>query len=246
MIVLLLAALLQAAPDDAAATAALDKFKVDYKSKDKSERVTAVAELAKTPHDKIIVKLAALLGVDEPDVRIAAAKGLTEQTENKKKSSLALAGGISPNLTAVFVPVAVAILDQLGTLKEDVIAPEVEKHFAKSDPLDVQKAAVVNSGKIKSVTSIDPLIKLLKELELEAQKNNGPAGAGKIKGIGGKGVPGKAGAVKNGTADDRDRAAELLPAVRAALTAITGASCPDAKDWEAWWNEHRATFHVEK
>jgi hypothetical protein len=61
--------------------------------------------------------------------------------------------------------------------------------------------------------------------------------------VGGKGIPGKGAALKNGNAEDRDRAMELLPAV---LTAITGASCPDAKDWESWWNEHRATFHIVK
>jgi HEAT repeat protein len=243
MLSLALALLLQAAPDEAAVTAALDKFKTDYKSKEVGQRVSAVSELAKTPHDKVIAKLSALLGVDEPDVRVAAAKGLAEQTENRKKSALALAGGLSPNLS--LIPVAVAILDQLGVIKEDVIAPEVEKHFAKTDPLDVQKAAVMASGKIRSITSIEPLIKLLKELELEAQKNNGVGG--KVKGVaGGAKGAGKGGALKNGNADDRDRATELFPATRAALTAITGASCPDAKDWEAWWNEHKGTFRVEK
>lgn len=244
MLALALLTLLQAPADDAAATAALDKFKVDYRSKDVAQRAGAVAELAKTPHDKIIVRLSQLLGVDEPEVRAAAAKGLGEQTENRKKSSLALAGAITPNLA--FVQVAVCILEQLGTLKEDGIAPEVEKHFAKTDPLDVQKAAIVASGKIRSVTSIDPLIKLLKELELEAQQNNTARGAGKVKGLGGKGIPGKAGAIKNGNAEDRDRATELLPSVRAALTAITNTTCQDAKDWEAWWNEHRGSFRVEK
>jgi HEAT repeat protein len=244
MLALALLTLLQATPDDAAATAALDKFKSDYKSRDVAQRVSAVTELAKTPHDKVIVRLSQLLGVDEPEVRVAAAKGLGEQTENRKKSSVALAGAISPNLP--LVQVAVAILEQLGTLKEDVIAPEVEKHFAKADPLDVQKAAIVASGKIRSLTSIDPLIKLLRELELEAQQSNTARGAGKVKGVGGKGIPGKAGAVKNGNADERDRAMELLPAIRAALTAITNTTCQDAKDWEAWWNEHRGTFRVEK
>lgn len=241
MLALALAALLQAAPDDAAATAAataaLEKFKTDYHAKEVAQRVSAVTELSKTPHEKVLVKLSALLGIDEPDVRIAAAKGLAEQEENKKKASLALAGAISPNLT--LIPVAVAILEQLGVLKEELIAPEVEKYFAKSYPLDVQKAAITASGKIRSVTSIEPLIKLLKELELEAQKNNNVGG--RVKG-GAKGAGGK-GAAKNGNQEDRDRAMELTPAVRAALTAITGASCPDAKDWSAWWDEHKAGFH---
>jgi HEAT repeat protein len=235
---LVLATALQAA-DDAELSAALEKFKTDYRSKDLSVRVGAVTDLAKTQHEKVLVKLGSLLVVDDKDVRIAAAKGFEDQKENKKKSSLALAGAIAPNMT--LIPVAVAILEELGLLQEEVIAPEVEKHFVKTDPLDIQKAAVTASGKIRSASSIDPLIRLLKDLELEAQQNGG-RGGGKVKGLGGKG----GGAVKSGNAADRDRASELLPAVRAALNSITKTTCQDAKDWEAWWNEHKAGFKVEK
>ncbi|HLY74753.1 MAG TPA: hypothetical protein VKU80_11605 [Planctomycetota bacterium] len=236
---ILLAALL--APDDPEVSAALEKFKTDYHSKDLSTRVAAVADLSKTQHDKILVKLGSLLVVDDKDVRIAAAKGMEEQKENKKKASLELAGAIAPNLT--LIPVAVTILEELGTLQEEAAAPEVEKHFAKTDPLDVQKAAVTAAGKIRSASSVEPLIHLLKDLELEAQQNGG-RGGGKVKGLGGKG--GGAGAVRSGNAADRDRAAELLPSVRGSLGSITKANCPDAKEWEAWWNEHKATFRVER
>jgi len=234
-----LAALL--APDDPEVSAALEKFKTDFKNRDVGARVAAVTELAKTQNDKVLVKLGSLLVVDEVDVRIAAAKGFDQQKENKRKASLALAGAITPNLS--LIPVAVAILEELGLLQEETIAPEVEKHFAKNEPLDIQKAAITASGKIRSVTSIDPLIHLLKELELEAQQSQG-RGGGKIKGLGGKG--GGGGALKSGNAADRDRASELLPAVRGSLASITKTNCPDAKDWEAWWNEHKATFKVEK
>jgi HEAT repeat protein len=229
------------APDDPAVAAALDKFKTDYRNRDVSARVAAVKELAKTPSDKVLAKLGSLLVVDETDVRIAAAKGFEEQKQNKRKASLALAGAIPPNMS--FVPVAVAILEELGLLQEETIVPEVEKHFVKTEALDIQKAAVTATGKIRSASSIDPLIRLLKELELEAQQNGG-RGGGKIKGLGG----GKAGggAVKSGNAQDRDRAAELLPEVRLSLASITKTTCADAKEWEAWWNEHRASFKVEK
>ncbi|HVR83500.1 MAG TPA: hypothetical protein VMU54_04265 [Planctomycetota bacterium] len=238
MSMLLLVAALQAA-DDAEVTAALEKFKTDFRNKDLSVRVAAVTDLSKTQHEKVLAKLGSLLVVDDKDVRIAAAKGFEEQKENKKKASLALAGALPPNLT--LIPVAVTILEELGLLQEDIIAPEVEKHFVKTEPLDIQKAAVTASGKIRSASSIDPLIHLLKELELEAQQSGG-RGGGKIKGLGGKG----GGAVKSGNAADRDRASELLPAVRGALTSITKTTCQDAKEWEAWWSEHRAGFKVEK
>jgi len=236
---LFLVAALQGA-DDAEATAALEKFKTDFRSKDLGVRVAAVTDLSKTQHEKVLVKLGSLLVVDDKDVRIAAAKGFEKQRDNPKKASLALAGALAPNLT--LIPVAVTILEELGLLQEDVIAPEVEKHFVKTDPLDIQKAAITAAGKIRSAGSIDPLIHLLKELELEAQQSGG-RGGGKIKGLGGKGG---AGALKSGNAADRDRASELLPAVRGALTSITKTTCQDAKDWEAWWNEHKAGFKVEK
>jgi HEAT repeat protein len=229
-------------PDDPEVSAALEKFKTDYHSKDLSTRVAAVADLSKTQGDKILLKLGSLLVVDDKDVRIAAAKGLEEQKENKRKASLELASAIAPNMT--LIPVAVTILEELGLLQEEAVAPEVEKHFAKTDPLDIQKAAVTSAGKIRSASSVDPLIHLLKELELEAQQNGGGRGGGKVKGLGGKGAGG--GAIKNGNAQDRDRAAELLPAVRAALASITKANCQDVKEWEAWWNEHKATFKVER
>jgi len=238
-LLIVLAALV--APDEPEVNAALEKFKTDYKNKDLSARVAAVTELSKTQHDKVLLKLGALLVVDDKDVRIAAAKGFEEQKENKKKASLELANALAPNVT--LIPVAVTILEELGLLQEEASAPEVEKHFAKTDPLDIQKAAVMAAGKIRSASSIDPLIKLLKELELEAQQNGG-RGAGRMKGLGGKG--GGGGAVKSGNAADRDRASELLPSVRGSLGSITKTTCQDAKEWEAWWNEHKAGFKVER
>ena len=66
MMAIALLALLQAATDDASATAALDKFKTEYKVKEVGQRAAAVGDLAKTLHDKVIAKLSALLVVDEP------------------------------------------------------------------------------------------------------------------------------------------------------------------------------------
>ena len=86
-LILALALLAQAAPkaDDTAATEALEKFNTDYKAKETTGRVGAVADLAKVQGDKIVVKLAQILASpDEKEVRIAAAKGLGSATENKK------------------------------------------------------------------------------------------------------------------------------------------------------------------
>jgi len=75
------------APKDTSVTEALEKFKTAYKAKSPADRVLAVTELAKTPHEKITAKLGALLVVDDMTVRIAAAKGLSTTTgENQKKA----------------------------------------------------------------------------------------------------------------------------------------------------------------
>ena len=71
---ILLAALLLA-PKQAPEVEALERFKTAYKSKDVSDRALAVTELARTPHEKVVGMLAALLVNDDLTVRIAAAKG---------------------------------------------------------------------------------------------------------------------------------------------------------------------------
>src|SRR5436190_5411563 len=101
--------------DDAAATAALDKFKTDIKVKEVSGRAAAVSELAHTQHEKIWARLGALLVVDEKEVRIAAAKGLATVTENRKKAVVHLIGGTGPN--AKDPVVLAAILKAIGDLK---------------------------------------------------------------------------------------------------------------------------------
>jgi len=53
---LMLVGTLQVA-DDAEVTAALEKFKTDFRSKDLGVRVAAVTDLSKTQHEKVLVKL---------------------------------------------------------------------------------------------------------------------------------------------------------------------------------------------
>ena len=127
MTILILALALFRWDDDAAATAALDKFKADYKSKEASVRAAAVLELARTSHEKVTAKLAQLLMTDEKEVRIAAAKGMADQTENRKKPVAYLIAAAGPN--AREPAVMAAILDALGKLKEPPAAAEVERHF---------------------------------------------------------------------------------------------------------------------
>ena len=89
----LLIVLTLALADDAEA---LEKFKADIKGKDGTARAAAVEELSRTKSPKICAKLATLLTGEVTEVRIAAAKGLSEQ-DDKKHAVTYLLGGVPPN-----------------------------------------------------------------------------------------------------------------------------------------------------
>src|SRR5262245_14193282 len=142
------------------ADAALDAFKADFKSK----RAAAVEELAKVQHPKVTRQLAALLVVDEKEIRIAAAKGLGARSDEKEKkaAALALAEAIKPNEKEP--EVGVAILHALGKLRQDASAAVVNAQF-DAEKVEVARAAVEAAGEIRCRDSIEPLIELAKDLE---------------------------------------------------------------------------------
>src|SRR5437667_2539307 len=188
--ILALALFVQAAkPDDKAADEALEKFKTDFKAKEAGARATAVAELAKTSHDKVLARIGAVLASqDDKEVRIAAAKGLGSAAENKKKSAQILVASVQANSTDPFV--LAAILEAIGKLGDQIATPTVEAEFKSKNPT-VLKAAVEAAGELKSRSSAHPLIELLKNLEegaKEAPSTGGGGGGGKYPGLGGGGV----------------------------------------------------------
>ncbi|MBI3855469.1 MAG: HEAT repeat domain-containing protein [Planctomycetes bacterium] len=232
MTTLILALAFLAANDDTAATAALDKFKTDYKSKEATVRASAVAELARTENDKVTARLAQLLVTDEKEVRIAAAKGLGGCTENKKKPVAVLCAAIGPN--AKEVPVLAAILEALGKLKEPPAAAEVERHF-KSKQIPEAKAAIEAAAAIGSRTSAQPLIETLRWLEEGAKDAPayGGGGGGKTPSVGGNGTSDEAG---------KERERMLRSVVLKALETITKSSHSNAKEWEDWWRSEGGRF----
>jgi hypothetical protein len=217
---------------------ALDKFKSDYKAKDIAARATAVEELAKTASPKVCARLGALLAADGPEVRIAAAKGLALQQEDKKHAIVFLLNGAAANVKEPPAVLA-AIVASLGTFREEAGAPEVNRHVS-ADSLDLAKAAVEAAAKIKSATSFDPLIKALKECE-DVLKPRDPGNAG----FGSKLTRMGTDNAQNAK-EIRDRATTLKPEIIKALRDMTKVACQDAKDWEDWWKEHRATWKPDK
>src|SRR5579863_5115769 len=107
---------------------ALEKFKADIKGKDGAGRAAAVEELAKTSSPKVCSKLASLLTNEVVEVKISAAKGFEIQ-EDKKHAAVYLLNGAQAN--AKEFTVLAAILEALGKVKEEIGAPEINKHFSR-------------------------------------------------------------------------------------------------------------------
>ena len=217
---------------------ALDKFKADYKAKDIAARASAVEELAKTPGPKVCARLGALLGADGPEVRIAAAKGLLLQQDQKKHAVSYLLNGTAAN--AKDPAVLAAILAALGSFREEASASEVNRHIA-ADNADVAKAAVEAAAKIRSATSFDVLIKALKDCEDMLKPRDPQQGANFGNALTRLGT----GSARDAK-EDRDRATLLKPEIIRALRDMAKVSCQDSRDWEDWWKEHRGTWRPDK
>jgi HEAT repeat protein len=219
---------------------ALDKFKADYKAKDVAARAAAVEELGKTASPKVCARLGSLLAVDLPEVRVAGAKGLMLQQEDKKHAVPFLLNGATAN--AKDLVVLGAILTSLGKLRDEQGAAEVNKHV-NADDTDLAKVAIEAAGDLRSASSFDPLIKALKDCEetLKPRDKNNPGG-----GFGG-GLGRLGGNTSGKTPKEmRDRANALKPEIIKVLRDMAKVSCQDAKDWEDWWKEHRNTWKPEK
>jgi HEAT repeat protein len=233
---MLLALLLSAGADEAAAGAALDAFKAAAKSKDPALRAAAVAELAKTDHPKVAAKLAAVLMGDLPEARIAAAKGLAFQVEDPKKSAALAVQGAAAN--AKDPVVLAAVVATLGKLGEEVGAPELNKHY-QAENLDLAKAAIEAAGELKSAATLDALIRALKDADemLKPRDPNQP---------GGRDFLSRLERIGANPRESRERARELQPLLKKTLAGITGVQCQDGKDFEDWWKENRAKFKPQK
>lgn len=215
---------------------ALEKFKNDYKAKDIAARAAAVEELSKTASPKVTLRLGALLGADGPEVRVAAAKGLALQHDDKKHAIPFLINGAAANAKDNLV--LTAIVTSLGSFREEVAAGEVNR-LVHSPNLDVARAAVEAAGKIQSATSFDVLIKEMKDCDdvLKPRDQGGAPSFGND--VTRMGTDDARGAV-------RERASKLKPDIVKALREMSRVTCQDTKDWEVWWAENRGKWKPAK
>ena len=241
--VLALSLLVQSDPapvKDSTANEALDRFKTAYKSKDVAERSAAATELAKTPHDKVVAKLGALLLVDDMTVRIAAAKGLGgTQGDLRKKAVNALSRAFPANAEQPLV--VVACVEAMETM-QDGMGYAVLRANLKVPDVQTSKASIEAMNLIRDKSFVAPLIEWARFLEAASREatNVGPNGRTVT---GGGMIPG------GGTVGDPEaprRARILVPLVHKALESITKQNFKSMNEWAEWWRKNEADFKPAK
>lgn len=225
----LLAGLLSAAADDNKDhEEAMIKFKKAMANPSAAARASACADLARTPFDKAAIALGNTLNSDLDTVRIAAAEGLGNFKDYKKVATPMLLSALNTN--AKEPKVMEAIFKGLGKLDDDASLSTIHNYFDDKDEV-VAKAAILSAGEIKSASSMDPLVALMKKYEkLQEQAKKG--------GGGGYGVN-----VPNGGDDPKLKLAkDVLPTIIKGLQMIANEKWATAKEWDIWWNKNKATF----
>jgi len=252
-VVLLMLAMLMTPQDDPAATEALNTFEAAFpKTKDSASRVSLIGTLARTHHEKIVSRLSSLLTNEDKALRVSAAQGLGGYAgalpELKKSASHALASGLTAGANTRDADVMQALLGALGVLQEESSGQAIKSHFEDKD-VKIAGAAVTAAGALKSKSMIDPLIELLRECEKQAKPPGGSApSSGKSTKVpkAPKGSSGGGSSQPDPEAVKRDRAANLISSIVAALQNATGQNCSSADEWEKWWSKNRATFSPAK
>ncbi|HEX7901499.1 MAG TPA: HEAT repeat domain-containing protein [Planctomycetota bacterium] len=228
-LVLMLAAL----GDDKEADEALARFKTSYATPSAVARAGAVMELARTQHEKILPRLAGVLGNEAKEVKAAAARGLGGYSDYKKQALGILTASIAPNDKEP--DVQAAIYEALGKLNDPAALPALHKGIEDKDA-KAAAAAIVAAAAFKNAATIDLI---LNEFE-DADKLNKAAGGGG--GVPGVNIPGGGG----GADPAKTRAKEVVKACNKAMQLISGDKYTTYGEWKIWWGKRRATFGQQK
>jgi len=222
--------LLAALANDKEAEEALARFKTSYASTSVLSRAAAVSELARTQHEKILPRLAGMLGNEAKEVKAAAALGLGGYSDFKKQALGILTGSIAANDKEPVVQAA--IYEALGKLNDPAALPAIHRGIEDKDG-KAAAAAILAAAAIKNATSVDLILKEYEEAE-RATKATGGGGAS----VPGFSVPGGGG----GADPAKARAKEVVKACTKAMQNISGEKYTTCPEWKIWWSRRRATF----
>jgi HEAT repeat protein len=220
-----------APPDEKEVTDALAAFKKGMANPSGPARAAAVSELARVPHEKTAKTLAGMLSGDVPSVRRAAAIGLGGFADYKKLVVPILLSSITPNLKEP--EVVEGIFQALGKLDDDSALSTIHRYFEdKNDK--IASAALLAAGEIRHVSSVDPILDLMKKYDkIVEQAKKGGGGAY------GTNIPG------GGDDPKRKLAEAVLPNAIKAMQAIAKEKYASFKEWTIWWNRYKATFKTD-
>ncbi len=215
---------------------AIKQFKVDYKNEDPNARAKAVGQLGQARGRKVLSLLGSHLKKDEAIVRMAAAGALGAYREESSKSLSLLASGLGSNRR--MPEVQAAILDAMGDLQEEKATKVVNRLFLEKETI-VAEAAIQAAEKLRSKSSIAPLINALVALE----KDSGVS-KGSTKQLGGSYIPNPG--RTQGNRDDKERNKTLTRSLSTTLRSLTGQKFKSSADWKEWWKKNGAKFEVIK
>ena len=210
--------------------AALRRFSRGYASPDPKARATAVDELSKTPDVKSLQRIVPLLTGDAKEVRIAAAKGMSNFKDYKKIVIPALTGALAAN--AKEIDVQLAILEGLGKLQDEAALPTIHQNF-RGPQVKVAKAAL---GAAAAIRAKDSLV-ALHEFLLDLQKWEKTKKAGGYKDGDGGG---------DGEASQKARLQDVTQETIKTFQTITRENWVSLREWDVWCRKRLPTFTVPK
>ncbi len=215
------------------AKAKIAEFKKELKNcKTEGDVCLALQNLGSVQHPKILVELQVWLSRPQADICGAAAEQISKYTKDKVAANMLMTVARSRKDSDGIIK----CLRSAGDVGYRPIAPMFYPYFRNKD-VNVAKEAVDSLGKLKSAASIEPLIRLAKELEGIREDMN-QVGGMPLPGVG-PNLPGGVGTPED---DMLNRKRGLLPAVYRALSDITGERWGTSKEWELWWRKNRSTF----
>lgn len=222
--------LLLALADEKAADEALARFKTSYATPNAVARAAAVSELARTPHEKILGRLAGILSSEAKEVKAAAARGLGGYGGFKRQALGILLASIGPNDKEP--EVEAAIFEALGKLGDPAALPALHRGMEDKDP-KAASAAVLAAAAIGQAASVDAILKEFEDVDkINKQGSGGGAGAS----VGGYSVPG------GGSDPLRTRAKDVAKACTQAMQLVSKEKYTTLQEWKIWWSRRRATF----
>lgn len=224
--------LLAALADDKEAEAALARFKTSYASPNAVARAAAVGELARTQHEKILVRLAGILSNEAKEVKAAAARGLGGYSEYKKQALGILVASIAPNEKEP--EVQAAIYEALGKLDDPAGLPALLRGIEDKDA-KVASAALLGAAAVGSAAAVEAVLKEWEEVDKILKQ-----------GAGGGGVPGVNIPGGGGADPARTRATAVAKTCVKAMQILTKEKYITLAEYKIWWSRRRATFGQEK